>query len=281
MFVTAIALKYALLVSQWSYGHFLKLTDSILFELTRYFTRRIMSCYTHKMAIVSWTIDLVTSLHPMHILCFHWTQWTCVVVAQVRSTGTHPAAVLGHRRRQALQRRPASARRPRLPGTERRRLDHHGGRLHEGPRRRALAAASSPAPAARVATSTSAAARWRQRRDVIVGGVRRRVDRQPLLRAGSRPRRRLDHTHELTPTCTCWIITSVPAQSYPPTTTSSLRSDQSRNELFMYGSVVDGVMTNERETNSWFHDGTVYSSHLHGRGILAENEYFPKGLDTT
>jgi len=27
-----IALKYALLVSRWSYGHFLKLTDSILFE---------------------------------------------------------------------------------------------------------------------------------------------------------------------------------------------------------------------------------------------------------
>jgi len=32
MFVTAIALKYALLISQWWYGHFLKLTDSILFE---------------------------------------------------------------------------------------------------------------------------------------------------------------------------------------------------------------------------------------------------------
>jgi len=33
MFVTVVALKYALLVSQWSYGHFLKLiTDSILFE---------------------------------------------------------------------------------------------------------------------------------------------------------------------------------------------------------------------------------------------------------
>ena len=32
MFVTVIALKYALLVSQWSYGHFLKPTDSVLFE---------------------------------------------------------------------------------------------------------------------------------------------------------------------------------------------------------------------------------------------------------
>jgi len=32
MFVTVIALKYALLVSQWSYGHFLKLSGFILFE---------------------------------------------------------------------------------------------------------------------------------------------------------------------------------------------------------------------------------------------------------
>jgi len=32
MFVALIALKYALLVSQWSYGHFLKLTDTILFQ---------------------------------------------------------------------------------------------------------------------------------------------------------------------------------------------------------------------------------------------------------
>ena len=32
MFVTVIALKYALLVSQRSYGHFRKLTDSILLE---------------------------------------------------------------------------------------------------------------------------------------------------------------------------------------------------------------------------------------------------------
>jgi len=32
MFVTEIALQYALLVTHWSYGHFVKLTDSILFE---------------------------------------------------------------------------------------------------------------------------------------------------------------------------------------------------------------------------------------------------------
>ena len=57
MFVTVIALKYALLVSQLSYGHSLKLTDLILFEQhenPRHLTQRIISCYTHKMAIVSW-----------------------------------------------------------------------------------------------------------------------------------------------------------------------------------------------------------------------------------
>jgi len=32
MFVVVIALKYASLVSQLSYGHFLKPTDSVLFE---------------------------------------------------------------------------------------------------------------------------------------------------------------------------------------------------------------------------------------------------------
>ena len=32
MFVAVTALKYASLASQWSYGHFLKLTDSILVE---------------------------------------------------------------------------------------------------------------------------------------------------------------------------------------------------------------------------------------------------------
>ena len=64
MFVTVIALKYALLViRERSYGHFLKLTDSILFELPHYLTQRIMSCYTYKMAM---TIDSVTSLHPMY-----------------------------------------------------------------------------------------------------------------------------------------------------------------------------------------------------------------------
>jgi len=55
MFVTVIALKYAFLVSQWSYGHFLKLTDSIYLNNTinlPHLTQRVISCYTHKMAIV-------------------------------------------------------------------------------------------------------------------------------------------------------------------------------------------------------------------------------------
>ena len=50
---------YASLVSQWSYGHFLKLTDSVRLYLNNTInicnlTQRIISCYTHKMAIVSW-----------------------------------------------------------------------------------------------------------------------------------------------------------------------------------------------------------------------------------
>jgi len=56
MFVTAIALKYTSLVNQWSRGHFLKLNRFYLNNtiILRHLTERIMSCYTHKMAIVSW-----------------------------------------------------------------------------------------------------------------------------------------------------------------------------------------------------------------------------------
>jgi len=52
-----IALKCALLVSQSSYGHFLKLIQFYVNNTTnlRHLTRRIMSCYMHKMAIVSRT----------------------------------------------------------------------------------------------------------------------------------------------------------------------------------------------------------------------------------
>jgi len=47
MFLTVIALKYALLVSRWSYGHFLKLTDFNNTINLRHLTQNIMSCYAH------------------------------------------------------------------------------------------------------------------------------------------------------------------------------------------------------------------------------------------
>ena len=56
MFVTAIALnKYDLLISQLSRGHFLKLIQFYLNNTInlRHLAQSIMSCYTHKMAIVS------------------------------------------------------------------------------------------------------------------------------------------------------------------------------------------------------------------------------------
>ena len=59
MCVTVVALKYVLLASQWSYGRFRKLIGSILFYWHDILTRRIMSCYTHKMAIVSWPRTIV------------------------------------------------------------------------------------------------------------------------------------------------------------------------------------------------------------------------------
>jgi len=66
MFVIVIAVKYALLVSQWSYGHFLELIGLVQFYLNntinlRHLTRRIMPRYTHKMAN-----DSVTSFHPVY-----------------------------------------------------------------------------------------------------------------------------------------------------------------------------------------------------------------------
>ena len=57
MFATVVVFKYALLVSRRSYGHFMKLTRCILYLNNTinpsHLTQRIMSCYTHKMAIVS------------------------------------------------------------------------------------------------------------------------------------------------------------------------------------------------------------------------------------
>jgi len=49
MFVTVIALKYALCVSQWSYGHFLKLRVQFYLNNTiklRHLTQDIISCYS-------------------------------------------------------------------------------------------------------------------------------------------------------------------------------------------------------------------------------------------
>jgi len=67
MFVTVTALKHALLVSQWSYGHFLKV---ILLELHDKFspfnsTHCIVLYPQNGDRIV--TIDSVTSLYPMYI----------------------------------------------------------------------------------------------------------------------------------------------------------------------------------------------------------------------
>jgi len=70
MFVTVVALKYTLLVSQWSYGYFLKVTDSILFEWQNKSspfnsTHYIVLYPQNGDRIV--TIDSVTSLQSMCI----------------------------------------------------------------------------------------------------------------------------------------------------------------------------------------------------------------------
>ena len=82
-----MALKYALLASQWPYGHFLKLTNSIFFlnNVTnlRHLTQLIMSCCAHKMAIVLWPQTL--SLHPAYTVSGHWLPqvvkfWRCIAL---------------------------------------------------------------------------------------------------------------------------------------------------------------------------------------------------------
>ena len=71
MFVTVIALKYALLVSQWSYRLLLKvITDSVLFEqrdksLPFNSTHYMVLCPQNHDRIV--TTDSVTSIHPTYI----------------------------------------------------------------------------------------------------------------------------------------------------------------------------------------------------------------------
>jgi len=65
-----IALKYALLVSQWSYGHFLKLTDSILSEQhdkSSSFNRTYYVVLYPQNGDRIVTIDSVTSFHPVYI----------------------------------------------------------------------------------------------------------------------------------------------------------------------------------------------------------------------
>ena len=74
MFVTVIALKYALLVSQWSYGHFLILTGSIVLE---YHDESSPFNSTHYGVLYPQngdrivTTDSVTSLHAMYWHCWH------------------------------------------------------------------------------------------------------------------------------------------------------------------------------------------------------------------
>ena len=66
MFVTVIALKYALLVSQWSYRLLLKLiTDSLLFEQRDKSLHYIVLCPQNHDRIV--TTDSVKSIHPTYI----------------------------------------------------------------------------------------------------------------------------------------------------------------------------------------------------------------------
>jgi len=73
-FVTVIALKYALLVGQWSYGHFYKLIQFYLNNTInlRHSTQRNVSRYTYKMAMVSCTVYSVTSLHPVYICVYNF-----------------------------------------------------------------------------------------------------------------------------------------------------------------------------------------------------------------
>ena len=88
MIVTAIALKYALLVSHWSDGHFRKQTDSILFENATdllHLPQRIIliSCYTHKNGDRGVTVDSVTSLH----LCTAVSAAESIILKYVYSPG--------------------------------------------------------------------------------------------------------------------------------------------------------------------------------------------------
>jgi len=76
MFVTVVALKYALLVSRWSCGHFHKVTDSVLFEShdkSSPFNATHYACYTGKNGDRTVTIDSLTPLHPVCTPTHCWT----------------------------------------------------------------------------------------------------------------------------------------------------------------------------------------------------------------
>jgi len=80
MLATVIALKYALLISQWSYGHFLKVTDSILFEQH---DKSSPFNWTHYIVLYPQTgdrivtVDSVTSVHPMYCMsCVFYNKLT-------------------------------------------------------------------------------------------------------------------------------------------------------------------------------------------------------------
>jgi len=66
---SVIALRHTLLLSQWSYGHFLKLTDSILFELddksSPFNSTHYIVLYPQNGDRIV-TIDSVMSLYPMY-----------------------------------------------------------------------------------------------------------------------------------------------------------------------------------------------------------------------
>jgi len=96
MFATVIALNYALLVSQWSYGHFLKLADLILFEQhdksSPFNSTRYVVLYPQNGDHIV-TIDSVTSLHPM---CILFENYVNILALEMASPGKpHCANCIG------------------------------------------------------------------------------------------------------------------------------------------------------------------------------------------
>ena len=82
MFVDVIALKYALLVSHWSYGNFLKLTDSILFE---WHDKSSPFSSTQYVVLYPQNGDRFVTVDSMYWYCLHST-WS-----SVHETVGHPS----------------------------------------------------------------------------------------------------------------------------------------------------------------------------------------------